>query len=711
MKATVAILALSCLGHAALAGDLNPLSSVISLMDTLTAKIQAEGEAEAKAYKEFFEWCDDASKNFGFSIKTATAKKEKLEAVISKATDDSEASAGKIEELAASIAQDEADLKSAMEIREKEAADFAAEESELVSILSALTRAIGIIEKEMAKNPAAFAQVQSSNLNSLVHTLSTMVDAATFSIADQKRLQAFVQQNANADEDDDAPGAPAAATYKTHSTSIFDVLEDLKEKAEEQLSSLRKAETNTKHNYDMLKQSLQDQTTVNKKNMGEEKAAKAASDGEKAVAEGDLARTVKDLANTNAALETSNSDCMTTAADHQATVAARTAELKVIAQAKSLLLSSTSGAVSQTYSLLQEGSATLADSQMHTRADLANAEVINMVKKLAREHHSSALAQLASRISAVLRFGRGAGQDPFTKVKGLIQDMIMKLENEAQSEATEKAYCDEQMAKTEEKKTELDFDIAKLTSKIDVAAARSTSLKGEVKELQGELAALARLQAEMDKVRAESHANYVQAKSDLEAGLEGVRKALGMLRDYYGSAASSMLQSSTEFGDIMEQPAKPEIHEKSTGAGSSITGILEVVESDFAKNLATEETVEADAAADYEKTTQENAVSKTIKIQDVKYKTQEFMSLDKTISELSADRSSAAAELAAVMEYYGKIKERCIAKPETYEKRQERRQSEIAGLKEALAILEDETALVQRKARGRRGLFLGVDRQ
>ena len=44
----------------------------------------------------------------------------------------------------------------------------------------------------------------------------------------------------NSDEDDESLGAPAAATYKTHSTGIFDVLEDLKEKAEAQLSELRK---------------------------------------------------------------------------------------------------------------------------------------------------------------------------------------------------------------------------------------------------------------------------------------------------------------------------------------------------------------------------------------------------------------------------------------------------------------------------------------
>merc|ERR1719329_511846 len=124
---------------------------------------------------------------------------------------------------------------------------------------------------------------------------------------------------------------------------------------------------------------------------------------------------------------------------------------------------------------------------MQTRADLANSEVITLVKKLARDHHSAALAQLASRISVVVRYGSKSGDDPFVKVKGLISDMIVKLEKEAEAEATEKAYCDEQMAKTQAKKEDLDSTIAKLTSKIDQSAARSASLKEEVVELEKEL--------------------------------------------------------------------------------------------------------------------------------------------------------------------------------------------------------------------------------
>merc|ERR1719183_3415893 len=98
-------------------------------------------------------------------------------------------------------------------------------------------------------------------------------------------------------------GAPAAAVYKTHSSSIFDVLEDMKEKAEGQLAELRKAEGSAKHNYNMLKQSLTDQIEADTKDMDEEKALKSSTEESKAVAEGDLAETVKALAEDRDALK------------------------------------------------------------------------------------------------------------------------------------------------------------------------------------------------------------------------------------------------------------------------------------------------------------------------------------------------------------------------------------------------------------------------
>lgn len=57
------------------------------------------------------------------------------------------------------------------------------------------------------------------------------------------------------------------------------------------------------------------------------------------------------------------------------------------------------------------------------------------MKRLAKAQHSPALAQLASRIAAVARFGAAQGEDPFAKVKSLITDMVAKLEREMGEEA------------------------------------------------------------------------------------------------------------------------------------------------------------------------------------------------------------------------------------------------------------------------------------
>jgi len=688
---TVALLGLLTAGSSLAAtsqAQTNPLAKVLDLIDALSAKIVKEGEAEQKAYDEYLQWCQNAVQETGFAIETATKEKGELEAKLVELAAEIEASSSKIEDLAAAIATNEADLSSATAIREKEAAVFAKDEKELMEVLSALERAISILEKEYAKNPASFAQVYSTKVQNILHSLSLVADAAAFSVNDKQRLLALAQT----DQGEEVLGAPAAAVYKSQSGGIIDVLEDMKEKAESQLAELRKAEESAQHNYAMLKQSLEAQIAFDEKDLKDEKTSKAGSLEAKAEATGDLEVTTKELANAEETLATARSTCMKVGADHEMTVKARAEELKVIAEARKILVETTSGAVEQTYSMLQ----TASHSRLRSQAELAQAEVVTLVKRLAHQHHSAALAQLASRVAAVFRYGASNGDDPFVKVKGLIEDMIAQLQAEAEAEATEKAYCDEQMAKTKAKKEELDDDIEKLTVKIDQASSKSARLKEEVQELESELAALSKMQAEMDKIRSETHADYVTAKEDLTLGLEGVRKALSVLREYYGGAA--LLQGS-QFAALMQQPALPPAHGKATGAGEGIINILEVCESDFAENLAKEETEEADAQTEYDKTTQENKVMKALKDQDVKYKTQEIKALGKTLTELSADRDSAQTEHNAVMEYYEKIKDRCIAKPETYEERKKRRAAEIAGLKEALSILENETALMQRKSR------------
>merc|ERR1719231_1803437 len=125
--------------------------------------------------------------------------------------------------------------------------------------------------------------------------------------------------------------------------------------------------------------------------------------------------------------------------------------------------------------------------------------------------------------------------------------------------------------------------------------------------------------------------------------------------------------------------------------------MLEVIESDFTKGLTEMEAVEQQAAAAYEMQTKENAVAKTTKEQDVKYKTKEAAGLDKAASDLNTDREGVQSELDATLEYLAGLDKKCTYKVESYAERKARRESEIAGLKNALDILESDTAFVQTK--------------
>merc|ERR1712137_1379848 len=109
--------------------------------------------------------------------------------------------------------------------------------------------------------------------------------------------------------DDDDAGAPAPDSYKSHSGGIVDILNDMKEKAEGELSELRKVEGNAKHCFGMLKQSLEGQIEADTKDMEEQKAGKAAAEEQKATDAADLAVTTKDLANANAELAKATQGC------------------------------------------------------------------------------------------------------------------------------------------------------------------------------------------------------------------------------------------------------------------------------------------------------------------------------------------------------------------------------------------------------------------
>merc|ERR1719324_1456334 len=658
----------------------NPLEKVVEMMSDLQQKIIGEGKAAQAVYDEFAEWCEEQSKELGFSIKTGKAEAEELNAVIEKANADIAEFDEKIGELTSTISTDEADLKAATAIREKEHEIFVPAEADLIDTVDTLERAIGIIEREMAKNPGA-SFVQLRNANNLAHAMKLLVDAAAITTGDASRLTAFLQnkhRDTTLEEDHAAEaaetGAPDPAAYKSKGGGIVEVLNDLLTDAQTQLDELRKKETDDKFNYETLKLELEDAIKFGKEELAKTEKKKAAAEETKGVTEGDLAVVMKALGEDIKQLADTHHDCMTKAQDFETETQSRAEELKAIATAKKIIIEMTGGAGAQTYSLAQEDGTSFLQVQMKTKSD-ASFEAVRRIEALAHRLGSTVLAQLAQRMDAAAQLAGKSGDDPFAKIKGLISDMIEKLLKEAEEDAAKKGYCDKEMGETKAKKTELTDELNALVTKIDKMSADSAKLKEEVAVLSKELAELAKLQQEMDKIRGEEKAAYDKNKAEMEEGLEGVKLALKVLREYYAAEGG---------------------HAKATGAGGGIISMLEVIESDFSKGLAELIAVEEAAAAEYDKMTKENEISKTTKEQDVKYKTKEAKGLDEAIAEATSDKMSLETELSSVEDYWKSLEEQCIEKVEPYEERKKRREAEIAGLKDALDILNGEAVgLVQ----------------
>jgi len=666
MASKMAMLTLAMAAPAVQANEADPIGKVIQMLSDLQAKIVAEGKAAQKVYDEFSEFCEDRSRNLGFEIKTGKQSVSEATASIEKETATAASLTAKIEEISASISVNEADLKAATEIRNKENAAFVAEEKELIDVIDTIERAIGILEKEMSKHGASMMQLQSAN--SVAQALSIMVEASSLNSADASQLSAFLQNSQESDEE--SLGAPAAAVYKGSSGGIIQTMQDLLEKAQAQLDEARKTESKALQAYQMLASSLKDEIKYSTKDLSASKHALSSSNEHKATSQGDLSVATTDLSEDEKTLSTLHHDCMTGAEDFEAETKSRGEELKALATAKQIIQEATAGAADQSYSFLQQ--------QMSSGADLANFEAVRYVRDLAHKTKDASLAQLASRMAVAMRQGGSAG-DPFGKVKDLIRNMIEKLNNDAQADATEKAYCDKEMAETEQKQTEKEAAIDKLNSQIDSMSATSAKRKEEVATLQKELAEIAKAQAKMDKIRAEEKSAYDTNSAEMEKGIKGVRAALKVLNDYYAKTDKA--------------------HSSADGAGSGIIGLLEVCESDFTKGLAEMNSAEQTAVSEYEAASKENAIDKATKDQSVKYKTKEFKGLDKDTADANADKASVQTELDAINEYFKGIKARCVAKAESYSDRVARREAEIAGLKEALQILEGEAALLQRTSK------------
>eukprot|EP00746_Dinoflagellata_sp_MGD_P124357 gnl/MRDRNA2_/MRDRNA2_58948_c0_seq2.p1 gnl/MRDRNA2_/MRDRNA2_58948_c0~~gnl/MRDRNA2_/MRDRNA2_58948_c0_seq2.p1 ORF type:complete len:689 (+),score=222.42 gnl/MRDRNA2_/MRDRNA2_58948_c0_seq2:83-2149(+) len=655
-------------------GD-SPVAKVIELLQENKMKVQADLDAETKEMVEYSEYCDKESSDKAYAISTAEKKILDLTAVIQDGEAQILSLNDEVSTLGTEMAAKERKLLEVTDERKAKSAEFKATEKALVESVDQLSRAMVIIKREMA---AAFLQVSKvtpkQRLQAAMNAISKVLDAAWINQDTKKSLSGLMQTAVESGDDLTLSQPQATVTaYESKSGGIVEQIGDMKEKAEETLSGARNAEMKEAHNFAMMEQSLTDAIGNCKEKLSAAKSSIAAYTEETGKAKGELAETEKTKAADTAYLETLTAECTETHAAWEERQVSAKGEMAALDKAKAILADRVKVFVQVAGKTAK--SVDDSDDDDNSKDTIMRNKVVTKLKDLSHEFKSYALMEMVSVASS----------DPFEKVRGLIEGMIEKLVTEANEEATQKAFCDEEISKSKKAQAEKSMTSDKLTSRIDKATTTKAQLEDSIKELEGEIAKLDAGTAEATKIRTEENADNVKAMKDFKDSADAVISAIGVLKSFYEGGAFIQLRSRTR---VQSHAKQPSFGSSNSDAGGSIIAVLEVAEEDFTRLYAEVDQSENEAADAYEKLTTENKISKATKGAEVKGKLSEIKGLEVQLEQAKEDHSSTSAELDAVLAYLDKLKPQCESKVMSYEEKTAKRNAEIEGLKEALSILE-----------------------
>jgi len=668
LPAAVCLLALLSGPVAALKSRVSPVQKVIQLIDDMHAKVTKEAAEESKVFEEYAKFCDDEATAKEYAIKDSKEAIEELTATItdSKAIIESEDS--KVGDLATKISDTESELSNAIAVRNKEHDEFVKTEKELLETTEELAGAQEAIKKSMSFIQARGGKMSAKDgevLNAVVQSLGQIIEASFVTQKQKDHIAALLQSSADAQEDAEFG---SGSMGEGGVNAILDTLKEMEDKAEASLTEVRKGESEGQMNGAMLKQGLENEIKNMKKEKDESTSKSASTAAALAQAEKDIAVEKNGLAEDEKYLRDLKRDCQSRAGDFEVEAKDNQAELKALEAAKAILLKKFAAFVQVRARVAVRDDV----------SDNAKERALKSIEQLGKRLHSTALVALAYRAAA----------DPFGKIRGMIEEMIAKLLQEAAEEATQKAFCDKEIGESKTAKADLEGKLDKVNARLEKSESATATLTEDVSKLSAEVAENDKAMATATAVRQEEKAAFMVVEKDLSESQEACAAAMEVLREYYEGASLVQVSATARARARSTEAADAE------GDGSGILGVLEVAESDFAKGLAEARTIEQQSQSEYDKMMQDGKMLKMTKEMEIKGKQSELKSIKTTLTDLGEDKTGLTGELDAVLAYLDKLKPQCEVKVPSYEERKAAREQEIEGLKNALDILS-EPALLQ----------------
>jgi chromosome segregation ATPase len=623
----------------ATATTVTPTQKVIQLLQEMMAKGKAEKDAEEIKFSRFSQWCTNTEGTKSAAIAKGKATIENLGAEIEKLNADVKKITEEMSVLDEELATHKADIKAAASVRSQEKADYVATHNEYDEAIDADKRAIHDVEEK-------------------AH--------------DEKQTSAFMQNDGINEQ------APEANGYENHMGGLIDTLTKTGDDFRKERRDLEKAEMEQKFAFESLMQTLHQEIAAATKNRDRKAATKAKKEKRSAEAAGEKKEAESDLAADSQYLSDLQSECQVKHTDFEARQKLRGEELEAIGKAVDILSSDdVSGAADRNLpGLVQRGSSLLQLRRRSAEYSPAQAQVAVYLQEQSARLGSALLAQVAESADA----------DPFKKVKKMIKDMVIKLKEEANEEAEHQGWCDTELTTNQQTRDHKTSQVEQAQASIAELQASNAKLTADIEELQAQVAELEAGMAKATEDRASDKAKNKAAVEDAKAAQVAVANALSVLEEFYSKAkgATSFVQGPHD--DAPETFSEP--YQGMQGESGGVVGMLEVIQSDFARLESDTQASEAEGKEEYEKFMSDSETDKAVKETDIKNKSDKITRQAEDLSQTEESMNDSQKELDAAMDYYDKLKPSCVGGGVNYDDRVKQREAEIQSLKEALSILK-----------------------
>eukprot|EP00746_Dinoflagellata_sp_MGD_P158149 gnl/MRDRNA2_/MRDRNA2_86403_c0_seq3.p1 gnl/MRDRNA2_/MRDRNA2_86403_c0~~gnl/MRDRNA2_/MRDRNA2_86403_c0_seq3.p1 ORF type:complete len:737 (+),score=280.73 gnl/MRDRNA2_/MRDRNA2_86403_c0_seq3:109-2319(+) len=682
------------------------IAKVIEMLGEEKDKIKADLAKETETMAEYMAWCDDTQDKHFYGIKHANSKLEELAAEILDATAQIASLDEEIAELGTEIAERNSEMDESIAIREKDHTEFLKVEEEQVAMVEELEEMGVALKKQIAaftqtpppvteesteeaallqqKSPAAsfdaFLQIKANTtqieasqeafFTKMSKALNAMVRAVWIDPDTKKKLGAFLQ------EEPAAPpaGADPMAAMAAQNQANLEMFEGLKGKAEESLQKTRDEEVKKQGEHDIQIMTLKQAIALAEDNVDDAKKERSRLAEEKAKCEEEKADAEAAKAADEKSLEATTQECEATAAAWATRQKEAAAEMAAIEKAKEILASRVTVLIQ-----VKIADKTPDDVSGTVKTQKMRKHLISHFRNLGNKLHSLAMLNLVT-VSA---------QDPMANVKNLLTELIAKLEKEAKEAADLHAFCQAEKKKTEAAMKKKNMEIEKLETRIEKATATKKEQEELIATNSEEIASIEKANAEATKLRNEQNANFVKIDTDFSGAAEAVDDAIDALKEYYGDSA--LIQVRSKAKDSSSDSAPPTFGGAKSDSAGGIVSILETMGEEFRKTVKENAAEERENKKAYEKLMQENKVTLATKEAEIKGAESQIKALDVSLKDTGGDLKMASKEKAAIEEYIAKLKPQCEGRVVPYEERKAKRDAEIAGLKEGLAILEAES--------------------